>query len=61
MLGHGLAADASVGVVDLEGQWIVRLLAFERDAANAGEVFTLADEGCAHGQVLVLRFRRKRV
>ena len=44
VLGHGLVADALARVVDLEGQRIVGVLALERDAADAGEVFFVADE-----------------
>ena len=54
VLGHGLAADALVGLVDLERQRIVRIAAFEGNPADAGEIFFAADEGAAvHGSVFM--------
>ncbi|MNT45755.1 hypothetical protein D3C72_1823530 [compost metagenome] len=50
MLLHGLATDDLVGVVDLEGERVVRAPSFEGNAADAGEVLLGADEGLrAHG------------
>ncbi|SYZ57601.1 hypothetical protein CPBF367_38810 [Xanthomonas arboricola pv. juglandis] len=61
MLGHGLVADLLVGVVDLEGQRVVRVAAFEADLADTGEIFFGADvDGVAHGVELLQRGEGRR-
>src|SRR5690606_40412606 len=58
VFGHGLAADALVRVVDLEGQRIVRLHPLKGNAANPWKVLASSDERGAHA-VCPVRVRKR--